>query len=116
MVPIVYYSNNILLYGNCKIIDIFKLNGTLQNVPYCHVDVTIKIIIIRIILIFQIIINQPFCVFNINNFISYAEFLKPHNNFEGGVITPKPPSGCATGLRFNENILGLSSTVFIHHK
>jgi hypothetical protein len=67
------------------VIDVLKLNGTLQNVPYCHDIIVINYNTNNIHNSYQSAISR----LQYKPFFSYVEFLKTADNFffGGGVTT-----------------------------
>jgi hypothetical protein len=68
-----------------KVINVLKLNGTLQNVPYCHVIIVINYNTNNIHISYQSAVlhiqDKPFFI--------YVEFVRISEKFRG-VTTPKP--------------------------
>jgi hypothetical protein len=72
-----------------KITDVLKLNGTIQNVPYCHVIIVINYDTNNIHISYQLVISR----LQDKLFFSYVEFVKTSEKFRvwEGVITPQTP-------------------------
>jgi hypothetical protein len=78
-----------------KVIDVLKLNRTLQNVPYYHVIIVINHNTNNIHILYQSAISflqdEPF--------FFYVEFVKTAENFRN----PNPTPSCATGCTSHKN-------------